>query len=152
MPRGPRSCLAPEQHLLAKAEGPGKGRRHGPISEAEFCPLGSVGISSPGQFQGALHLAGFASGSVVKNLLANAGEAGLIPGLGRMPGKGNGNPLQCSCFGESHGQGSLVGYSPRDLRELAKQLRFAGGHRGRGAGCFRAHCSHVASLSAAPLL
>ena len=38
---------------------------------------------------------------VVKNLLANAGDtrdAGLIPGLGRLPGGGNGNPLQYSCL------------------------------------------------------
>ena len=28
----------------------------------------------------------------------NAREAGLIPGLGRFPGEGNGNPLQCSCL------------------------------------------------------
>ena len=37
---------------------------------------------------------------VVKNLPANAGDirdTGLIPGLGRSPGKGNGNPLQYSC-------------------------------------------------------
>ena len=34
---------------------------------------------------------------MVKNLLANAGDAGLIPGLGRSPGEGNGNPLQYSC-------------------------------------------------------
>ena len=31
-------------------------------------------------------------------LPANAGYAGLIPGLGRFPGEGNGNPLQCSCL------------------------------------------------------
>ena len=31
---------------------------------------------------------------VVKNLPANAGDTGLIPGLGRSPGAGNGNPLQ----------------------------------------------------------
>ena len=31
---------------------------------------------------------------MVKNLPANAGDMGLIPGLGRSPGKGNGNPLQ----------------------------------------------------------
>ena len=37
--------------------------------------------------------------SVVKNLLANAGDAGLNPGSGRSPGKGNGNPLQYSCLG-----------------------------------------------------
>ena len=36
---------------------------------------------------------------MVKNPPANAGDAGLIPGLGRSPGKENGNPLQCSCLG-----------------------------------------------------
>ena len=36
--------------------------------------------------------------SVVKNLPANAGNMGLIPGLGRYPGEGNGNPLQHSCL------------------------------------------------------
>ena len=34
---------------------------------------------------------------VVKNLTANASDVGLIPGLGRYPGGGNGNPLQYSC-------------------------------------------------------
>jgi len=38
-------------------------------------------------------LYGFQGGSVVKNLPANAGDVGLIPGSGRFPGKGNGNPL-----------------------------------------------------------
>ena len=36
---------------------------------------------------------------VVKNLSVNAGEAGLIPGLGRTPGEGNGNSLRYSCLG-----------------------------------------------------
>ena len=36
------------------------------------------------------------SGSVVKNLPANAGDAGSIPGWGRSPGEENGNPLQYS--------------------------------------------------------
>ena len=36
---------------------------------------------------------GFAGGSVVKNLPANAGDGGSIPGLGRLPGEGNGNPF-----------------------------------------------------------
>ena len=39
---------------------------------------------------------GFPGGSVIKNLPANAGDTGSIPGLGRSPGKGNGNPLQYS--------------------------------------------------------
>ena len=40
------------------------------------------------------------------NPLANAGDAGLIPGLGRCPGKRNGNPLQYSCLGNSMGRGT----------------------------------------------
>ena len=39
---------------------------------------------------------GFTSGSVVKNLPANEGDLGLIPGSGRSPGEGNCNPLQSS--------------------------------------------------------
>ena len=35
----------------------------------------------------------------VKNPPTNAGDVGLIPGLGRSPGEGKGNPLQYSCFG-----------------------------------------------------
>ena len=42
---------------------------------------------------------GFPSGSVVKNLPATVEDAGSIPGLGRSPGEGNGNPLQYSCLG-----------------------------------------------------
>ena len=34
-----------------------------------------------------------------KNLPANAGDTGSIPGLGRSPGEGNGDPLQYSCLG-----------------------------------------------------
>ena len=42
---------------------------------------------------------GFPDDSVVKNLPANAGDPGLIPGLGRSPGEGNGDPLQYSSLG-----------------------------------------------------
>ena len=42
-------------------------------------------------------LEGFPGGSVVKNRPANTGELGLIPGSGRSPAEGNGNPLQYSC-------------------------------------------------------
>ena len=44
---------------------------------------------------------GFPGGSVIKNPPANAGDtrdSGLIPGLGRFPGLGNGNPLQYFCL------------------------------------------------------
>ena len=39
-------------------------------------------------------------------------DAVSIPGLGRSPGEGNGNPLQYSCLKKSHGQRSLAGYRP----------------------------------------
>ena len=50
---------------------------------------------------------------MVKNLPANAdaGDMGLIPGLERLPGGGNGNPLQYSCRENSYGQRSMAGYS-----------------------------------------
>ena len=51
----------------------------------------------------------FPSGTVVKNLPANAGdtrEAGLIPGLGRFPGAENENLLQYSCLGNPMDRGT----------------------------------------------
>ena len=41
---------------------------------------------------------GFPGGTVVKNPPANAGDSGSIPGSGRSPGGGNGNPFQYSCL------------------------------------------------------
>ena len=41
---------------------------------------------------------GFRGGLAAKNPPVNAGGAGSIPGLGRAPGEGNGNPLQYSCL------------------------------------------------------
>ena len=41
---------------------------------------------------------GFPGGSAVKNLPAHARDMGLIRGLGRCPGEGNGNPLHYSCL------------------------------------------------------
>ena len=57
---------------------------------------------------------------VVKNPPANEGDirdTRSISGLGRCPGKGNGNPLQHSWPGESHAQRGLTGYSPRGCKE-----------------------------------
>ena len=44
------------------------------------------------------------AGSVVKNLPANAGDAGVIPGLARSLGEGNGNPFQYSCLRNPKGR------------------------------------------------
>ena len=41
---------------------------------------------------------GFPGGSEVKGSDCNVGDLGLIPGSGRSPGEGNGNPLQYSCL------------------------------------------------------
>ena len=73
------------------------------------------------------HNKGFPGGSVVKNLPANAGDLGdmgSIPGLGRSPGGGHGDPLQYSCLEIPHGQRSLVGYSPWGHKEsdMTEQL------------------------------
>ena len=43
-------------------------------------------------------ITGFPGGTVVKNLPANAGDVGSIPGSDRCPGEGNGYPLQYSCL------------------------------------------------------
>ena len=43
---------------------------------------------------------------MVKNWLASAGDTGLIPGLGRSPGEGNGNPLQHLCLENSIDRGA----------------------------------------------
>ena len=65
---------------------------------------------------------GFPGGSVSKkkkkNLPANAGDLGLIPGSGRSPGQGNGNPLQYSCLGNS-----------MNMNRGACQATVRGGHK-----------------------
>ena len=45
-----------------------------------------------------IYIAGFSGGSEDKASACNAGDLGSIPGLGRSPGEGNGNPLQYSCL------------------------------------------------------
>ena len=55
-----------------------------------------------------------------KNLSANAGDigdSGSVPGLGRSPGGGHGNPLQYLCLGKPVDQGELAGYSPYGHKE-----------------------------------
>ena len=66
-------------------------------------------------------MSGLPGGSDGKEFACNAGDTrdtGSIPGLGRSPGAGHGNPLQYSWPGESHGQRSLAGHSPWGRKEL----------------------------------
>ena len=60
----------------------------------------------------------FTGDSDGKESASNAGDLDSVPGSGRSSGEGNGNPLQYSCPGESHGQRSLTGYSPWGRKEL----------------------------------
>ena len=59
----------------------------------------------------------FPGGSDGKASAYNAGDQGSIPGLGRSPGEGNGNPLQYSCLEKFHRWRSLVVYSPWGHKE-----------------------------------
>ena len=52
-------------------------------------------------FCGSLLQKVFLGGLLVKTLPANAGNTGSIPGSGRSPGEGNGNPLQYFCLGNT---------------------------------------------------
>ena len=50
---------------------------------------------------------GFPGGSVIKNLPANSGDVGLVPGSDRSSGEGNGDPLQYSCLENPMDRGGL---------------------------------------------
>ena len=68
---------------------------------------------------------GFPGGSDGKESTCNVGDLGFIPGLGRSPGGGHGNPLQYSCLENPHRQRSLTGYSPWGHKELAMTERLS---------------------------
>ena len=61
---------------------------------------------------------GFPGSSDYKEYAYNVGDLGSMPGLGRSPGGGHGNPFQYSCLENSHGQRSLVGFSPQGRKDL----------------------------------
>ena len=67
---------------------------------------------------------GFPGGSNGK--ACNAGDPGPMPGSGRSPGEGNGNPLQYFCLENSMDGRSLVGYSPWGHKEsdMTEQVHF----------------------------
>ena len=79
----------------------------------------------------------FLGGSDGKASAYNEGDQGSIPGSGRSPGEGNGNPLQYSCLEKSHGWRSLVGYSPQGHKEsdTTERLHFTSLHFLRFSNC-----------------
>ena len=68
---------------------------------------------------------GFPGSSASKESTCNEGDLGLIPGLGRAPGGGHGNPLQYPCLENPHGQRSLMGYSPWGHKESDRTERLS---------------------------
>ena len=64
---------------------------------------------------------GFPDGSDSKESACNAREPGSVPGLGRYPGEGNGNPLQYSCLGNPIDRGvwwaAVHGVAESDMTE-----------------------------------
>ena len=51
-----------------------------------------------------------------KECACSAGDLGLIPGLGRSPEGGHGNPIHYPCLENPHGQRSLASYSPQGCK------------------------------------
>ena len=64
-----------------------------------------------------VYIMGSPACSVGKESASNAGDLGLIPGLGKSPEGEHGNPLQYSCLENPHGQRSLTGCSPWGCKE-----------------------------------
>ena len=65
---------------------------------------------------------GFPGGSEVKASACNAGDLGSIPRLGRSPWRRKWQPTQVFLPGKSHGQRSLIGYSPWGHKRIAHDL------------------------------
>ena len=77
----------------------------------------------------------------VEKSTSNTGDLGSVPGLGRSPGGGHGNPLQYSCLENPHEQRNLGDYSQWGLKELDMTERL------RTAQHSTPHCTYVEKCS-----
>ena len=80
------------------------------------------------------------------------GDPGSIPGSGRSPGEGNGNPFHYYCLEKSHGLRSLVGYNPwgRKESDTTERLHFTLEYLKQGLPCLilTSHVQHSTLLGA----
>ena len=69
---------------------------------------------------------GFSGNSDDNETACNTGDLGSIPGSGRSPGEGNGNPLQYSCLENSKTEepGRLGSWGPKELDTTEQQTQF----------------------------
>ena len=73
-------------------------------------------MSDASDFCANAHCMGFPRGSEVKASASNGGDLGSIPGSGRSPGEGNGNPLQYSCLeNPMDAEAQSIGYKQLDI-------------------------------------
>ena len=88
------------------------GQRHLDVVESVICQLllGSESV-----------LVGFPGGSAGKESACSAGDPGFVPGSGRSPGEGQGNPLQFSCLENSMDRGAMASEAMR-LQKSRTQL------------------------------
>ena len=106
----------------------------GPLASLSHCLRASPGDINSLAFLAPPVAGDFPGGSEVKASAWNVGDPGSIPGSGRSPVEGNGNPLQYSCLeNQSHGGRSLVGYSPWGCKEsdTTERLHFFTSRWGR---------------------
>ena len=83
----------------------------------EKCKKGCLPVCEEWYFWVVISWMGFPSGQAVKNPLDSS-----VPGWGRFPGEGNGNPLQCSCPGNPMDRGARAGYSPWGCNSMGYDL------------------------------
>ena len=94
-------------HSLQDLKFPKQGLNPCPLKwKRRVLTTGPLGKSLWGIFRLTINVFGFPGGSVGKESTSNAGDLGLIPGLGKSPGGGHGNPLQYSCLENSMEKGS----------------------------------------------
>ena len=117
---------------MGSVPGSGRSPREGNSNPLQFSCLGN--IMDRGAWWAIIHgtvhgvakeldTTCFPGNSEYKASSSSAGDLGLIPGSGRSPREGNGNPLHIFLPGESHGRRSLVGYSPQGRKDSDKTER-----------------------------
>ena len=80
-------------------------RIYGSCIQQSYCVTGGINYATLTKIQSNI-IGGLPGGSVVKNPPVNAEDAVLIPGPGRSPAGGNGNPFQYSCLGNPMDRGA----------------------------------------------